>query len=82
VLLLLRALLARQGEPLPFPPDVVRPGDAPPLRLQNWRLLAPLLEALGVPVADDARTLIIAGGASLIVTHPSFLMAQACVRRA
>ena len=65
VLLLLRTLLARQGERLPFPEDVVRPGTAPPLRLQNWKLLAPLLEALGVPMSDDAKTLIVAGGAPL-----------------
>lgn len=68
VLLLLRALLKRQGESLPFPPDVVRPGTAPPLRLCNWRLLLPLLEALGVGVGEDDRTLIVAGEREPIAT--------------
>jgi hypothetical protein len=62
----LQAVLARRGEALPFPTDVLRPGSAPPLRLQNWSLLAPLLAAFDITLSADAQTLIVAGGASFL----------------
>ena len=71
----LQAVLARRGEALPFPTDVLRAGSAPPLRLQNWSLLTPLLAAFDITLSDDDKTLIVAGGASF---SPSPFPSAAC----
>ena len=86
----LQAVLARRGEALPFPTDVLRAGSAPPLRLQNWTLLAPLLAAFDITLSDDNKTLIVAGGAwispgaaraSWLLTQPRTLDAAPPLRQ-
>ena len=59
---LLSNLGAQRGMP-PAPLDSFKDGDGPVARLYNWNLLGPVLKPFGIVLDDNAKSLLVAGGA-------------------
>eukprot|EP00982_Pelagococcus_subviridis_P008599 30854-Pelagococcus_subviridis.AAC.4 len=47
----------------PAPLDSFKDGDGPVARLYNWNLLGPVLKPFGIVLDDNAKSLLVAGGA-------------------